>query len=712
MAEKEATVYIVDVGRSMGGRHHGRSVTDLEWAMQYVWDKITCTVGNGRKTATLAVVALRSDETSNELSEDPSYSRISVLSNLGQCLMPDIRKLRDAIKPSNTNRGDAISSIVVATQMINQFTRTLKYKRKIVLVTNGTGPMSGDGIEEIAKKLVKDNIEMVILGVDFDDPEYGVKEEDKDPHKAQNEKLLSEFAENCQGQYGTMEQAIAELDMPRVKLVKPLPSFKGMLRLGDPQKYDSAIQIPVERYSRTYVAHPPSASSFVLRSGTTGGEPEGESGPGQGDTLTSVRLSRTYQVEDASAPGGKVDVERDDLAKGYEYGRTAVHISSTDENITRLETSACLDLIGFIRQDHYDRYLHMSNTNIIIPERMNDKASLALSSLTHALWEQSYYAVARMVTKENRPPMVVLLAPSITAEYECLIEVQLPFAEDVRSYRFPPLDKVNTVSGKVVTEHRNLPSEDLQKAMDDYVDSMEMDYKDELGNDALPIDDSFSPLLHRIESAVRHRAVHPNDPVLEPPEILAKFAQPDPELVRQSKQFLDELVSKADVKKVPPKTKGRKRQRETEKPLSGLDVDALLNQEPERSKRISPENAIPEFKQMLSRADSIEAIPDAVKQMCTIIETQVRNSLGNANYDRVVEEMGTMRGELVDYEEPALYNDFLRSLKEKILREELGGDRRELWWLLRRSRVGLIDQNTSDRSEVSEQEAKDFFSPT
>jgi hypothetical protein len=44
MAEKEATVYIVDMGRSMGERHHGRPMTDLEWAMQYVWDRITATV--------------------------------------------------------------------------------------------------------------------------------------------------------------------------------------------------------------------------------------------------------------------------------------------------------------------------------------------------------------------------------------------------------------------------------------------------------------------------------------------------------------------------------------------------------------------------------------------------------------------------------------------------------------------------------------------
>lgn len=44
MAEKEATIYIVDVGKSMGERRHGRPVTDLEWTMQYVWDKITATV--------------------------------------------------------------------------------------------------------------------------------------------------------------------------------------------------------------------------------------------------------------------------------------------------------------------------------------------------------------------------------------------------------------------------------------------------------------------------------------------------------------------------------------------------------------------------------------------------------------------------------------------------------------------------------------------
>ena len=44
MADKEATIYVIDVGESMSRKGNNRTETDLEWAMQYVWDKITTTV--------------------------------------------------------------------------------------------------------------------------------------------------------------------------------------------------------------------------------------------------------------------------------------------------------------------------------------------------------------------------------------------------------------------------------------------------------------------------------------------------------------------------------------------------------------------------------------------------------------------------------------------------------------------------------------------
>lgn len=44
MTTKEATVFIVDVGQSMGETREGREVSDLDWALEYVWDKIAAIV--------------------------------------------------------------------------------------------------------------------------------------------------------------------------------------------------------------------------------------------------------------------------------------------------------------------------------------------------------------------------------------------------------------------------------------------------------------------------------------------------------------------------------------------------------------------------------------------------------------------------------------------------------------------------------------------
>ena len=154
-----------------------------------------------------------------------------------------------------------------------------------------------------------------------------------------------------------MAQAIAELGIPRIKKVAPVPSFRGKLTLGDPSSSEKAMHIDVERYPRTMIARAPSASSFVVRSVTANADPRTQTTatmtPGH-DTatapsdLTALRNARTYQVPDAGAVGGKRDVDRDQLAKGYEYGRTAVHISPTDENITKLETHAGLEVMGFV----------------------------------------------------------------------------------------------------------------------------------------------------------------------------------------------------------------------------------------------------------------------------------------------------------------------------------------------------------------------------
>lgn len=113
---------------------------------------------------------------------------------------------------------------------------------------------------------------------------------------------------------------------------------------------------------------------------------------------------------------------------------------------------------------------------------------------------------------------------------------------------------------------------------------------------------------------------------------------------------------------------------------------------------------------MLARAEEIEDIKDAVNQMASIVEDQIKDSFGESNYARALEELGVMRSELTELEEPVLYNYVLRTLKKKIMGEVLGGDRREMWWSIRKNRMGLIDKRISSVSDVTEEEAKEFMS--
>lgn len=171
MADKEAIVYIVDLGSSMGDCHNGRTETDLDWSLRYVWDKITTTAQAARKTWCVGVVGLRTDETNNNYAEDSAnegYDNISVLKELGPVSLPEIKGLRTKLKPSQTESGDAMSAIVLASEMVNEFTSNkkgepLKFKREVYLITDGMGGIDEDDIDEIASRLNDIGIKLTVV---------------------------------------------------------------------------------------------------------------------------------------------------------------------------------------------------------------------------------------------------------------------------------------------------------------------------------------------------------------------------------------------------------------------------------------------------------------------------------------------------------------------------------------------------------------------
>lgn len=156
-----------------------------------------------------------------------------------------------------------------------------------------------------------------------------------------------------------------------------------------------------------------------------------------------------------------------------------------------------------------------------------------------------------------------------------------------------------------------------------------------------------------------------------------------------------------------PKAKGKRGHRETVKPLSGLDVDSLLDRE-ERQK-ISPDNAIPEFKQMVNTTrGGDEDIANAMAQMSKITRDLISTTVGDNNYEMALQNMAVMREEMIGLEVPEVYNEFFQDLKRRIVEKDgLGGDRRDFWFQTKPRKLGLIHNKVSEVSDISEEEANE-----
>lgn len=59
--------------------------------------------------------------------------------------------------------------------------------------------------------------------------------------------------------------------------------------------------------------------------------------------------------------------------------------------------------------------------------------------------------------------MVQVRSPALRMHRRLILIAQMPYSDDVRSYNFPSLKHLVNKAGKVLEEHKNLPT----KAMDD-----------------------------------------------------------------------------------------------------------------------------------------------------------------------------------------------------------------------------------------------------
>lgn len=178
----------------------------------------------------------------------------------------------------------------------------------------------------------------------------------------------------------------------------------------------------------------------------------------------------------------------------------------------------------------------------------------------------------------------------------------------------------------------------------------------------------------------------------------------------------------ADSSTVPPKAQSKYKRgaakpesgRVVEPPVDLLDMLRAGEEEVARLKqgkpKIDKDNSIPRFKQLIEQLEEVDddkGIEGATKAMGDVVRSLIKESMGDQNYDRAIENIGVLRDACIGLEVPDLYNNFLRDLKEQILSDALGQGRKEMWGRLKLARkLGLITKNESEVSKITEDEAK------
>lgn len=128
----------------------------------------------------------------------------------------------------------------------------------------------------------------------------------------------------------------------------------------------------MKRFYKTKLAKPVSAKSIIAptvaastqSSHTLPDDVEMTDAPSH--DFAGVKTAREYEVKDLSIPRGKKKVEREDLAKGFQYGRSAVPVSESDENVTKLETTKSFSIIGFVPIDKVQMLSSLRFSQLIV----------------------------------------------------------------------------------------------------------------------------------------------------------------------------------------------------------------------------------------------------------------------------------------------------------------------------------------------------------
>lgn len=442
---------------------------------------------------------------------------------------------------------------------------------------------------------------------------------------------MRQMLEALDGETYSFSHVLPMLSFFQTRSIKQTTVFRGPLEIG------SQLKINVYGYNRV---REEKLAPWKKLSAVSQMSPNP-------DTM-EVQMQRSYHLNDED----DTEVDKENVAQGYRYGKTLVPLTRIDKDSMKLPTERCLSLLCFTSNENVQRYQYVGeNVIAFVPQPGDQHAAVALSALINGMYELNTVAIVRYCRVKNAPPKLGFLAPHIKQDYECLLFTALPFLEDLRQFAFAPLD----------ANKKWEPSGEQEDAVDNLITAMDLTdaQRDEDGQavEALKCNRTFNPVRQRVFQCIQHRALNPDDPSLPDLDpVVASYLEPSAEFkarcasecmkikdmfrlekIEKKKEYTAEnifILPTADKPNGEPSTSRENVFDETDFSMASLAREPVT--------KVGTLDPVGDFRTLISCRDE-DRFDEAAKQMRECIVQLVLDSFGDQLYSKALQCVNVLR---------------------------------------------------------------------
>ncbi|KAH9259684.1 hypothetical protein BASA81_002106 [Batrachochytrium salamandrivorans] len=594
------------------------------------------------------------------------------------------RKLLLDLEPDSSATGEELQDAMqLARECIAAKTKKLKYKRTLVLFTDGSKCSNLVRLQREKDQMEQyEAVNWEVFGIDFGFAGRAAELVDGEAN------LVQVFGEEC------IRAITRAEDMFKLskRVVGQVKKWKGELEISPFCKLHCVM---VARVAEDKLKSLVKRSRLVL----DGDEFRGKVDEFLETSRGEVKMDRKYTSgEDV---GRELDVE--ERSRAFRYGKDLLPMFPADEEQMKLkDTASCLKVIGIIPASELTRQYMISATNCIVADPGSANSQQGFSAFVIGLRELGKVCTCRFVPKDGKAPKLVALVPGQTSQgIDCLWHVQLPTMEDIRDYQFE-----TSASNGSLTAVSKMEEEITER----YVKAMTFGRNDAVETKQFDPEATFNPYIARYWEVVHFKAVHPELPVPPTSHLVSAMISVDPKMLnrsaRSARQFkkvlgLNRLVQRKELSAAIDISAPRVR----EQPIDGGEEEdggeAVWFPDEEKAlvEFVGNINPVEDFWSIMGR-EGMEL--DAIRQLKQVVLDMVGPTTGDAiYYAKALDCLKAMREACIKAKSEQTFNDFMLALKDGLLFESLDS---EFWKRMAEEQIELID--------CAEHVSQEFYSST